>query len=68
VSRFAVAGRRLQFCAGPGSYYFYACDEHKADLTKPWQVNDLFFAVEKWPIEAVDPEEEQECDACREGG
>jgi hypothetical protein len=63
----AIAKRRFQFVAGPESHEFYACSDCHADLDKPWVMNELFYASDRWPIEPVDPDDEERCDMCREG-
>ncbi len=58
--------RVLQFRSGPQEYEFYACEAHKSRLEDGSMGSGLFFATTKDPIKAVDPEEEYECDDCRE--
>lgn len=69
---FALYRRRLQFTAGPESYTFHACPEHRIllgqdDLTKGQSDVSCFFATEKDKVEAVDPDDEITCNFCREG-
>lgn len=70
--RFARYRRRLQFCAGPESYTFHACMEHRTrlgqdDLSKGQSDVSCFFATSTDIVEAVDPTDEIECDFCKEG-
>jgi hypothetical protein len=65
LSAHAIAARRMQFVAGPQSHVFHACATHQGDLLRPWYANDLFFAVPRWPVEAVNPDDEIGCDSCR---
>ena len=62
----AIAKREMQFCAGPEHHTFYACHEHRADLER----GDVmcFLILRTKPVEAVDPEDDIDCDLCREGG
>ena len=62
----AVVSRRLQFCAGPGSYVFAACARHAAQLEQQWHKNRLFFSRDAWPLVPIDPDDEVSCDACRD--
>lgn len=62
----AVCARTLQFRAGPNEYTFHACDEHRAVLAS----NDpepLFFMTTDQPLREVAPDDELQCDWCREG-
>lgn len=58
----AISSRVLQFRAGPNEHRFHACEEHEDMLVS----NDLFFAVNTDPVEPCDPDDEIECDWCRE--
>lgn len=62
----AVCSRTLQFRAGPNEHRFYACEEHRADLTAG-DFDGLFFGRESDALLPVDPEDEIHCDYCREG-
>lgn len=65
ADRYAYCARRLEFRAGPESHTFYACVEHKPIL----DAGDVscFFADARHQTYAVDPDDEIECDLCREG-
>jgi hypothetical protein len=63
----ALWSRRLQFSAGPESHEFYACAEGKAALERGEAGSGLFFATADEPLREVDPNDEIECDCCREG-
>lgn len=59
----ASYSRRMQFEAGPESTVFYACEGHKARLDS---YTNCHFPVTCWPVEAENPDDEQQCDFCRE--
>ena len=61
----ATTRRRLQFCAGPQTIEFFACPEHRATLDQ----GDVscFRVMRTEPVRDVDPDEDIECDFCREG-
>lgn len=63
----AAWSRVLQFRSGPQEHRFYACDDHRDLLSEDGQ--PLFFATDDEPITPIDhnPDEDQECDFCREG-
>jgi hypothetical protein len=61
----AVVSRRMQFCAGPESTVFYACERHRSDLDRPWYANQLFYTLDRWPIEPVNEDDDIACDSCR---
>jgi hypothetical protein len=66
----AVSSRVLQFKAGPNENRFTACAEHRPLLEGPWPSigGGLFFSTSDEPIREVDPNDEESCDGCREGG
>ena len=61
----AATRRRLQFCAGPQTYEFFACPEHRVILVR----GDVscFLVIRSESVRSVDPDEDIECDFCREG-
>jgi hypothetical protein len=61
----ATVSRLMQFSTGPQQHRFYACPECLEWLRHGPQ---LFYAIKYKGLEPVDPEEEIECDGCREGG
>lgn len=64
MERFAVCSRKLQFEAGPEQTTFYACTEHRPKLERGEVM--CFFPVARHQIQEVDPNDEIECDYCRE--
>lgn len=60
--------RTLQFCAGPQTNIFYACEDGKADLERGDVGSGLFWIIASEPVQPVDPDDEITCDCCREGG
>ena len=65
MSEAAVVSLRMQFCAGPETYVFYACHEHRPLLEKGDVSCFLKFVNE--PIQPVDPDDEESCYFCQEG-
>lgn len=67
MSKYAVANREMQFTAGPQKHTFYACAIHRPELVEGY--NGLFYPPPPpgTPSYPVDPEDEVECDYCREG-
>jgi len=61
----AIASRRMQFCAGPETHTFYACEEHTPDLEK----GDVscFLILRNEPVVPVSVDDDIDCDLCREG-
>ena len=62
---YAIAKRKMQFCAGPQHHTFYACPEHKRDLER----GDVscFLILKSQPVLDVDPDDEEDCWFCKEG-
>jgi hypothetical protein len=60
----ATASRAYEFCAGPGTYIFHACPDHRPILDKPL---DLFLVLKSEDVKPVSPDDGIECDFCREG-
>ena len=52
----ATHKRKLQFSAGPESYTFYACDQHKEMLEKGRVMN--FLINPHWPVKKIADEGE----------
>lgn len=63
----AVAKLKMQFVAGPQNYTFHACEDHRWELAAGRAAEGIFYRVKGWGVETVDPEDEVECDLCREG-
>lgn len=66
----ALYSRVLQFTAGPNATTFHACEEHVHLLSNAnGHANVmLFFSTSNDPLLNVDPDDEEECYFCREGG
>jgi hypothetical protein len=62
----ATWSRVLQFRSGPQDHTFYTCDEHRPALEDGSAGSGCFFASARDPIHPVDPDDEIECDLCRE--
>lgn len=65
MASIAVWKRLMQFEAGPETHTFYGCHAHKDELER----GDVmcFFPLRNEPVRPVDPEDEIDCDLCREG-
>jgi hypothetical protein len=64
----AVCCRRQQFCAGPGTYVFHACSEHRVLLDTPGAAgNGCFLRITSEPIRDIEPDEMVHCDFCFDG-
>lgn len=63
----AIASRRFQFCAGPESTVFYACEEHAHRLSESRNPPICFLTITSEPVVAHDADDELCCDYCREG-
>lgn len=76
----ALYRRRLQFRSGPESYVFHACEKHRRKLGEADHISGrsqddqkdtsdvlCFFGHKNDKVEAVDPDDEETCDFCREG-
>lgn len=63
----ATHTRTLQFVAGPNEYEFAACDACLPNLASG-QVQNFFARKGDPPPTPLDPDDERECDLCREGG
>jgi hypothetical protein len=61
----ATCSRVMQFEGGPQRTRFYACDGHYDSLHVPSMCH---FPIFTEPVRNEDPEEEINCDFCREGG
>lgn len=66
----AIASRRMQFRAGPQDYTFYACADCLPALERGEAGSGNFFTTADEPVKPVQvhPDEQIECDLCREGG
>lgn len=62
----ALWSRKLQFRAGPNAHTFFACEEGKAALERGDVGSGLFFTTADEPVRPVDPDEDIQCDCCRE--
>ena len=62
----AIAAMRMQFCSGPETHVFEACEEHVEALRK----GDVscFLLIKGEQIQVLDPDDEFTCWFCREGG
>lgn len=63
--RWATWQRRYQFVSGPHLDLVRVCDVHRGELDRAWTRSDLFYQVEGEGIEAIDPDENLECEVCR---
>lgn len=62
--RSAVASRLFQFCAGPETHRFYACQGHAARLATD-SPSSVFLLLVGQPIRAEDEDDDIDCDYCR---